>query len=367
MSNIFVDARPLSDDRLTGISRYTFEVLTRVIPMGHHWTLCSHRPITIGDWNFKNVTIKCCNIKSKYSRMIWAQSLLPYWANLDADLFWSPTPRLPLFLNRSIPSVITVHDLVWRHAPETMIPLSRLLDSILMPHAVRFCDSILAVSNSTRNDILREMPDVLGSKITTVKLGANNLASLISKNISLHSPYILVVGTLEPRKNLIRLLEAFSLIDSTVRGPYKIIISGGAGWGDLQLMDLIAKYQLEGSVEVLGYQSDIDLANLYRNASFLSFMSLYEGFGLPLVEAMQFGLPIITSNMSSMPEVAGNAAVYVDPYNIYSIRDGLLKLMTDCNLHNRLSNNSIERGKLYNWDVVADETYAVIKRALKSK
>lgn len=364
---IGVDARPLSDNRVTGIARYSFEVLSRLVGKDFYWRFYSHKPLCTGCWDFPYVQIKCSNLSSKYMRMIWSQTVLPFWINRDADLFLSLTPRLPFLFDKNIPSVITVHDLVWRHAPQTMIPLSRFLDSILMPYATQKSQAIITVSESTKADILYELPHTNSSCIFPVHLGASKFNSISSNIIRHTSPYFLFIGTLEPRKNLSRLLEAFSLIDNFSRKGYKLLISGGDGWGNVSIDSLIKKYQLFDSVQFLGYQSDDELSNLYRNASFLVLPSLYEGFGLPLVEAMKYGVPLITSNLSSMPEIAGDAAIYVNPYSVDSIRSAILALINDESLRIKLSLNSLRRSHLYDWDATALSIYNVIDNVIKSK
>jgi glycosyltransferase involved in cell wall biosynthesis len=367
---IGVDARLLSES-ITGIGRYLLEVLSRMIDEGHEWYLYSHRPIIIGDWNRENVYIRSLNLKARPMRMLWAQSVLPYWADKDkVDIFWSPSHRIPRFLPSNISSVVTIHDLVWRHAGETMRPLSRWLDSKLMMEAASRADLIIAVSSNTAKDLMRE-DQLLAKKIVVITQGiTRRLLTPISqpeqRAVDFNAPYYLFVGTLEPRKNLKRLIEALSILPIDVKKSAKLVIVGGKGWGGVNVDDLIRLYGVQDNVNQLGYVDDLTLASLYSNASFLVMPSLYEGFGLPLVEAMSHGLPALTSDRSSMPEVVGNAGILVNPENVQSISDGLLLLLTDHKLRNRLSTLAKNRATQFDWSRSSKETLNVLISALKN-
>ena len=171
---IGVDASLLSE-QLTGIGRYTHEILSRLVQMGHEWFLYSHRPLVVGNWDFDNVHLRTGHIPKRFFRMLWLQSVMPLQASRDQiDLFWSPAHRLPTLLPDRIARVVTIHDLVWKHAGETMRPLSRWLDATLMPEAVRLADRIITVSAHTADDLIREMPNAQG-KAHSIPLGVSQL------------------------------------------------------------------------------------------------------------------------------------------------------------------------------------------------
>lgn len=360
---IGVDARLLSEP-ITGIGRYLFEVLSRMTNEGHEWYLYSHRPIIIGDWGRENIFIRSMNLKGRVTRMIWAQSLLPYLASKDrVDIFWSPAHRIPRFLHSKIPCVVTIHDLVWRHAGQTMRPLSRWLDSKLMIEAANKANTIIAVSKSTASDLILEGRN-LSSKISVIYLGVSlkklkNLDEELQNRIASIKPYYLFVGTLEPRKNLERLIHAHSILPNSIRNTTKLLIIGGKGWGDVNVEKIVKKFGMQENVEFWGYVDDSILAELYANALFLAMPSLYEGFGLPLIEAMAFGIPMLTSNRSSMPEVAEGAGIFVDPLNLASISKGLGLLLTDPSLRKNLGDRAAIRANKFDWNVTANETLAV--------
>jgi glycosyltransferase involved in cell wall biosynthesis len=268
-------------------------------------------------------------------------------------------------LPNSIARVVTIHDLVWKYEPHTMRPLSLLIEKILMPEAIRSADLILADSQSTGAGIAEVFPEFF-HKVRVVHLGAI-APPLVSENaiaVDIFKPYFLFVGTLEPRKNLERLLNAFALVPQFFRDKFSLVIAGGAGWGGVNLEKLVAKNGLQDSVKLLGYVSDQQLAWLYSHAQFLAMPSLYEGFGLPLVEAMQFSLPILTSNIGSMAEIVGNAALLVDPLSTESISHGIIRLLSDQDLISMLRLNSIHRSKEFSWSKCADETITVFEEAM---
>ena len=367
---IGVDARSLAEP-ITGIGRYTLELLSRMVDTKsldgseHEWILYSHHPLLNGNWSCSNVTVKNWNISSRVLRMLWAQSVLPLWVVQDGcDLFWSPAHRLPKFLSlfawsKPVKQVVTIHDLVWKYAPETMRPLSQRLDSWLMPYAVRTADKVIAVSQWTADDLIREVPESV-DRIKVIH-EATSLPESKKKAIEADKSYLLFVGTLEPRKNLARLLEAYSKLEKELRDNYSLKIVGGKGWGKEDIQAISSKLNIVENVEILGYVDDEKLDALYRGAALLAMPSLYEGFGFPILEAMARGVPVLTSNTSSMPEVAGDAAVYVDPYSIESISSGLKKLLSNQELRATLAEGGCKRAGLFSWDRAAQQTLEVFE------
>ncbi len=367
---IGVDASLLSE-QVTGIGRYTHEILSRLVSSEHEWFLYSHRPLVVGDWKFHNVHLRTGNIPKRFLRMLWVQSVMPYQARRDRlDLFWSPAHRLPSLLSTRIARVVTIHDLVWKHAPETMRPVSRWLDATLMPEAVRLADRIITVSAHTAKDLLSEIPNAL-EKIHSIPLGvspllpANSRESLAS--LGLRESYFLFVGTLEPRKNLARLLEAFSRLPDELKNRAVLAIAGGKGWGGVDVATVAKKYGVQDRVLVLGYVNDEQLATLYKHALFLAMPSLYEGFGLPLLEAMSRGTPVLTSNCASMPEVVGDAGILVAPNEVESILGGLLELLSDGDLRGFLASRAVINAERFNWTFAAEKTLQVFEDAIMAR
>jgi glycosyltransferase involved in cell wall biosynthesis len=367
---IGVDARQLST-QVSGIGRYNAEVLSRLVEMGHEWFLYSHRPLTLGSWDRPNVHVRTSRISRTSLRMLWAQSILPLWAAQDGlDLFWSPAHRLPLFLPHGLARAITIHDLVWRHAGQTMRPLSRWLDQTLMPQAVGTADRVVAISASTAADIEREMPFAAG-RVRTIPLGAAELGEPGPREsldaLGLSGPYFLFVGTLEPRKNLARLLEAWSRLPPGLAGGAVLAVAGGAGWGGVDVQAMVLRHGLKERVRVLGFVSDQQLATLYAHALFLAMPSLYEGFGLPLLEATSRGVPVLTSDIASMPEVAGDAGLLVSPLDVDSIAKGLTQMLEEPKFRSELARRAVSNGQRFSWDRSARRTMEVFEEAIEAR
>ena len=242
-----------------------------------------------------------------------------------SNLFWGPNHRLPLSLPPSTPTVLSVLDLVWKKHPETMRLRTKLAETILFPRAIDRADRIACLSKSTADDLAFFYPRV-AEKIRIVYPGAS-APSVRPKRTG--QPFALFVGTFEPRKNLERLIIAYSRLPETLKAKCTLKIAGKNGWGGVNLGNLIKGENSEKWVEVIYGPSDQQLGQLYADCSFLVMPSIYEGFGLPIIEAMQYGKPCITSKVSSMPEIAGDAGILVNPFSVSDISTALEQLIVD--------------------------------------
>ena len=367
-----VDARLLSRP-LTGIGRYTLE-MCRSLSKQERITLYLYSPSPILDDAKKNLPparFRTMNWQNGVLRQLWAESCLPLWAKMDdVDVFWGPAHRLPRLLPRAIPAVVTIHDLVWKYASETMRSATYFLEKIQMPSAVRVADAVVVDSQSTADAVSLEF-SVDADSLAVIPLAASHISNIVSFD-ALHEfgvdhPFFLFVGTLEPRKNLAGLLAAYAVLPETVRSGMMLVIVGGKGWGGVNLQETIARLGLGDHVKVLGYVDEPTLAMLYAHAKFLAMPSLYEGFGLPLVEATAHGTPVLTANNSSMPEVAGDAGLLVDALDVDSIACGLNQLITDDQLLAGLAANAKLNAARFSWDESAGALVSVFKRAVANR
>jgi glycosyltransferase involved in cell wall biosynthesis len=366
---IGVDARMLTGP-INGIQRALLEISKRLANINHD--IIFYSPIKVS--NNCPLEVKSFfnyHYKGKISEQIWCQTALPLLAKKDKiDLFWGPAHRLPYFLPKSIAQVLTIHDLVWISHPNTMNSFGWLLEKICMPYSISNADKIMAISNSTRRGLLENFPEVkekvsvisLGSAIISLGSGTETL-----KKFGVSPEYILFVGTIEPRKNINRLIEAYSRLSIDAKKQYDLVLVGLDGWGSIDLPRLIKLYGLSENVKLLGYVSDEDLSYFYHHAIFLAMPSLSEGFGLPILEAMSAGIPVLTSNCSSMPEIAGDGALLVDPLSIDSIHSGLEKLLVDVQLRKDLSFNAKKNAVKYSWDKCADDLMNLFEDAMISR
>ncbi len=379
--HVGIDARLLAMP-LTGIGRYTAELSRALIAQADvggsgaalpdRFYLYMPGPPLTGDWAVPQVRLRAGRVRGgRAARMLWSQTVMPWQAARDGvDVFWGTSHRLPRFLPAHVARVVTIHDLVWRHAGDTMRPLSRWMEAHLMPQAVHMADRIVADSQSTANDLVAAFPTVR-ERVRVVHLGATPMPAPADRaalaSLGIVKPYVLFVGTLEPRKNLRRLLGAWASLPAALRQAHQLVIAGGKGWGGVDVPQLVQALGLGDAVLVLGYVSDAQLAGLYAHARFLAMPSLYEGFGLPLVESMAHGVPVLTANRSAMPEVAGDAGVLVNPLSEADITRGLAALLTDDALHARLAGRAREWAAQFSWARAAQQMRVIFAEAVAER
>lgn len=362
MARIAVDARPLSIPT-TGIGRYTHAILQRLLESEHQWYLYSHQPLLTDFRAMPNVTVRCGNIRKASLGSLFAQSVFPLWARKDhVELFWSPRHHLPLCLGSSIASVVTIHDLVWQRFPETMPWLGLQLERMLMPPALNKADAVIAVSGSTSSELQQSFPACAAKVRTVYEAPFLDLADEPGPE----GDYFLFVGTIEPRKNLMRLLSAYAAYQAQAVQPLPLKICGGKGWGLPELESKLRELGVQDRVQILGYVADDQLPGLYRGARALLIPSLYEGFGLPIVEACSQGTPVLTANRGAMAEVAGEAALTVNPEDERDMAQALLALTQDLEMVAALQSRALRRAGEFSWDRAAAETLSVMEACLQS-
>ena len=296
--------------------------------------------------------------------------------NADIDLLHIPVhwynQITPFFLNRNIKKVVTIHDLTpilfpKMHTRDTNITWERSLKLIK-----NRTDTIISDSISTKQDCIKLL-NIPEKRIRVIPLAADERYRPIKKKepiiqemmneYNIKYPFILFVGTLEKRKNVPTLIKAFYKLKKS-KLEHKLVIVGGKGWKYSQIFDLIEELKLQKDVIFTDYVSDEDLVKLYNTADLFVYPSLYEGFGLPPLEAMACGCPVITSNTSSLPEVVGDAGIMIDPYDIDSLKESMLKILTDSELREEMSRKSLERAEIFSWKKTAKETWNVYEDAL---
>lgn len=280
-------------------------------------------------------------------------------ASRECDVFLSTNSYLTAWLLR-VPSAVVVCDLVaWRRelAPQRR---AGAIERATLPLAVRRAAALDCISRSTERDLVARYPRA-APKATTIALAADERFAAEGPRADLDGrPYVLGVGTLEPRKNLPRLVEAFASLSAEVRGDRVLALAGPLGWETDATIAAARRHA--DVVRPLGYVADAELPGLYRGADLFAYPSLYEGFGLPVLEAMRCGAPVLTSSVSSLPEVAGDAAVYVDPTDVASIAAGLERALSDAGLRERLAAAGVERARSFSWSRCAGETLDLLER-----
>ncbi|MFL9922502.1 glycosyltransferase family 1 protein [Paraburkholderia fungorum] len=299
---------------------------------------------------------------SRAVRLLWQQLTLPRLVRrFRADVHWGSGFVLPL-LGRS-PMVVTVHDLSVQLFPSVHEPIKRWYFPVMIGAAIRKAKQVIAISASTERDLHSLFPASRGKTAVTLLAARQfpEVTPLHEAPAFAAAGYLMYLGTLEPRKNLARLLEAWLGIDEHKRRGIKLAVVGVRGW---LMNEVLAKYQEnDTSVVFTGFLDDAALNRMMRGAMALAYPSLYEGFGLPVIEAMAQGIPVITSGIGATREISEDAALLVDPVDVDDIRGALLRILDDEGLRRQLS----ERGRLqaakFSWDETARQTLCVLETA----
>jgi alpha-1,3-rhamnosyl/mannosyltransferase len=268
-------------------------------------------------------------------------------------------------------SIFTAHDLAYEIYPEAFTTFMLYYQKWSSRFATKHAAKILAVSEATKRD-LTKFYNADPSKIVISPLGYDTesfyprnyeeVQPVLDKYNLVYQKYALFVGTIQPRKNLPNLVEAFQKIKRENRIEEKLIIAGGRGWLWEPILKKIKTAGLDGSVKYIDYVPREDLPYLIAGAKLLTLPALYEGFGLPPLEAMASGVPTVVSNNSSLPEVVGDAGVLVDPKSVDSIAEGLLKVLMDNNLRQQMIAKGLGRAKQFTWENTARKTLEVFAR-----
>lgn len=305
-------------------------------------------------------------------RILWEQAALPLLARqARLDLLHGAVNVNPALT--PCPAVVTVHDLSFMRYPQAFPPMQRAYLHSQVRRSLRAARRVIAVSEATKQDVV-ELFGVPAIRIDVVPNGVDasfcpapaDEVEAFRRRQGLPQRYILHLGTLEPRKNLVRLVRAFAQVRAADLGqpPIKLALAGGKGWDYDAIFAEVAHQGLEQEVLFPGYVSDEDLAWWYRAATIFVYPSLLEGFGLPVLEAMACGAPTVTSNLSSLPEVAGDAGLLVDPTSVDALAAALLRLLGDAGLAAELRTRGLAQAARFPWSRTATGTAAVYRRVL---
>ena len=289
------------------------------------------------------------------------------------DLVHSTTYCAPLFRSRRKRLVVTIYDLTFVTHPEYHLPanVAHCLEGTRS--AIERADMLIAISESVRRDLIERM-HAPAERIVVTPLAADpGLARVTDpavldrarRRYRLPERFVLFLGAMEPRKNLLRLIEAWAALKPAVRRETALVVAGAQGWLNDSVRSRVATLELGDRVHLAGYVEGEDLAALYSLATVFAYPSLWEGFGLPVLEAMACGTPVLTSDISSLPEVAGAAAVLVPPTDVEAIADGLLRLLEDAALRADLAERGRRQAASFSWERCARETLAVYNSVVR--
>ncbi len=368
---IAINARFLIADHLEGIGWYTYE-LSKELVRQHpedQFLFFFDRPFPTSFVFGSNVTPIVLNPQSHryglwYFWFEWqlARALRHY----KADVFFSPDNFLSL--RSTTPTLMTIHDIAYIHYPDLITRMSRWHYHHFQARYLQRADHIVAVSEYTRQDVLKHFP-IAPTKITAVPNGFRGIFAplaaekkeQVKQQVSQGQDYFFYLGSLHPRKNLVRLIKAYDLFRQKTSAPVKLLIGGRIAWQTSEIHTTWEKTAHREDIQFLGFLPDEQLAKVLGSALALTYVSLFEGFGLPILEAMQAGTPVLSSMVSSLPEVAGDAALLVDPLNVEEMAAGMEKIWRNPELRQ----NMMEKGKVqasrFSWAEAAEKTYALLK------
>lgn len=358
--HIALDGSDLAADRFEGPSVYAGELLPRLskslLERGH--TVSTYLPN-----NPRGVEL-AGDIRVIPGSPFWTQRFFAAALRRDRpDVLFMPIQMLPLGRPRTMRTVAVVHDLEFLHYPQTYTFGNRMLLQWFTRHAVRNATQLIAVSQYTKDDVVRTYGRA-ARDITVVHHGVQPVRAITraKQESELPKRYILFVGALQPRKNIGGLVAAFENVHKLEKDLYLVIVGGG-GWKSESILQCIEHSPSQRSIRVLRRVPREDLAALYAHAEAFVLPSLSEGFGMPVLEAMAAGTPVITSKTSSLPEVAGDAALLVNPSDTSAIAHAVLRVLREPSLRQELVAKGRARAATFTWDRTAEQTATVIERA----
>lgn len=354
------------NDNFTGVSNYTYSLIEHLSHQDKNRN--SLHLINYEKNQFFNQlnNIEINNPFKVLKTYGWYPYLIRKLRKCDLDIIHNPS-QIPTYIKANQKYILTVHDLTPFIVPSESKFGRSTIYKILFPRTLKNADKIIAVSHNTKKDLINyfKIPD---DKIRVIHLAANEKFKPLGNQeirtfrdkYGLNFPFILYVGTLEGRKNIPFLIKSFFELRSKYK-DVKLVIAGKKGWKYKNVFSTIEELNLNNEIIFTGYVPEEDLPGLYNAATLFVYPSLYEGFGLPPLEAMACGCPVITSNTSSLPEVVGGAGIMVDPHDFKELASVMHEILNNTILRENLTKKGLERSKLFSWEKCARETNEVYK------
>jgi len=364
--NIAIQAADLDAERIDGTRVYILNLLKNFGQLDrknkfsiYHRTKFNPEltPPDFSNYKIVQKNFPCLWTQTRFSWEIWKS---------QPDILWMPMQSLPIFRRKKLKTVVTIHDLAFKYFPESFPKKDLRKLNFFTSHAIHRANKIIAVSQSTKEDILKFYPEINSEKIKVIHHGFD--ASLFYKESSKDklekfltsyglqfASYLLYVGALQPRKNLVRLIEAFEKIKPT-KPDLKLVLVGEKAWLFEKILKKINQSSYKKDILLPGRISFKELYYFYQGASIFLFPSLYEGFGLPILEAQALEIPVITANNSSLPEVAGEGAKFVDVRNAEEIAKAILEIENHPEIKKDLIQKGLKNINNFSWKKCAEET-----------
>ncbi|TAE77721.1 MAG: glycosyltransferase family 1 protein [Bacteroidetes bacterium] len=374
---IAVNARFLLSNKLEGIGRFTFETMQRITHQHPE-----HEFIFLFDRPYSNEFVFADNVKPV---VLFPQARHPFlyyfFFNFSvtralkkhkADVFVSTDGYLSL--RTQVPQLAVMHDLAFLHFKEGINKLEYWYYTYFFPKYAHKAARLVAVSNYTKQDIINQF-NINPNKIDVIynapsegfKSVDDGLKKEIRQKFSVNCPYFCYVGAMHPRKNIEMLLRAFDAYKTLIPNNFKLVIVGRKAWKSKSIEEAFNQMKHQQDVIFTGRVADSDLHQIIAAAEVMVYIPLFEGFGLPIIEAMACNVPVITSNVTSMPEVAGNAGVLVSPYELSQVTEAMVKLTTQQDFYQQKKLASAQRKQDFSWDVSAQQLWDSIVLAATVK
>ena len=373
VKTVALELQPCCGNR-SGVGTYTFELAKRLHSddelrfCGNVFNFCGR--------NDNREALRGIEMPLNESRMFPYGIYRRVWNVLPVsyERFFPTQADLSIFFNYIVPPRIsgkvmtTVHDMTYLRFPETMDRKNLRRIQTGISYSVKRSHLILTVSEFSR----REIAELLGipRERTAVVPNAPSISNEVVRFAELagkygvRKPYLLYVGNIEPRKNLSGLLLAFALLKERYHAPHQLVLAGGKGWNNAAFDRALAESKVKDEVLLTGYVTGAEKNSLYQHADAFVFPSLYEGFGIPPLEAMHWGCPVVASNAASLPEVCGDAAELVNPLDTESIAEGIWRVLSDARYADELRAKGLKRAGQYTWEASAQRLKAVCKEVL---
>ena len=372
---IAINARFLQTGNLEGIGWYTYELCKRWV-YNHpedQFVFIYDRPQSEWLITGKNVKSVVIGPKARHFFSFW------YWFDVQvpkilrqeqADVFFSPDNFLSL--RADIPTVLTTHDIAHFHYPRQVAWMHRPYYRFFIPKFLKKAKHIVCVAEHGKTDLIAHY-QVPAEKITVVPNGTRAIFQPLSDaektkvktEFSNGADYFFFLGAIHPRKNVLGLLRAYELFREKSKAKVKLLIAGKLAWQVQEITAVHAASTYRDDILFLGYLSEETAAEMMASALALTYLSFFEGFGLPVLEALCTDTPVITSNTSSLPEVAGEAALLVDPYDVEEIAGAMLRIWNEPDLREDLVKKGKQQRQQFSWDKAATDIYTILQ-AVKS-